>query len=55
MTHEQLIEDAREWLAECFEEQGDEIAEASAAVIVANVNRFYEGGWPSFVFQNERV
>ena len=55
MTHEQLIEDAREWLTECFEEQGAEIAEASAAVIVKNVNRFYDGGWASFVCQSERV
>jgi hypothetical protein len=55
MTQEKLISEAREWLAECFEEQGEEIAEASAAVIVANVNRFYEGGWSSFVCQSERV
>ena len=55
MTHEQLIEDAREFLTECFEEQADEFADASAAVIVANVNRFHEGGWASFVYQSERV
>jgi hypothetical protein len=55
MTRAQLIEDAREWLTECFGEQGEEIAEASAAVIVANVNRLYEGGWLSFVHQSERV
>jgi 3-mercaptopyruvate sulfurtransferase SseA len=55
MTQEKLISDAREWLTECFEEQADEIAEASAAVIVKNVNRFYDGGWASFVNQSERV
>ena len=49
MTHEQLIDEAREWLVECFEEQAEEIAEASAAIIRQNVERHYDGGWSAFV------
>ena len=49
MTYDQLIEDAREWLTECFEEQAEEIAEASAEIIRHNVERYYDGGWVSFV------
>lgn len=44
-----LIEDAREWLVECFEAQEDEIMEAPAAVIVWNVEKHYDGGWLEYV------
>jgi hypothetical protein len=49
MTYDQMIDDAREWLAECFEDQAEEIAEASASIIRHNVERYYDGGWVSFV------
>lgn len=48
MTHAEMIDAAREWLVECFESQADEIAEAAADVIRANVDRFFDGGWASF-------
>ena len=54
MTYEQLIDDAREWLVECFEEQAEEIAEASSAIIRHNVEKHYDGGWSAFVNVSSR-
>jgi hypothetical protein len=49
MSREEMIEIGREWLIECFAGQEDEIVEASADVIFANVNRHWDGGWSGFV------
>ena len=45
------VDDAREWLIECFGDQADEIEEASDAQIKREVDRHYDGGWPAFIAQ----
>jgi len=43
------LQSAREWLIECFEDQEDEILEASDNVIVREVERHYDGGLAGFL------
>ncbi len=48
------IADMREWLVECFESQEDEILEAPPSIIVANVQRHWDGGLAGFLATYDR-
>jgi hypothetical protein len=48
------IADMREYLVECFESQQDEILEAPPAIIVANVQRHWDGGLAGFLATYDR-
>lgn len=51
LKEDDLIREAREWVAECsWKEDPEEIEEYSDAEIKRGVNRHYEGGWCQFVF-----
>jgi len=44
-----VIQEAREWLIECFESQEEEILEATDQVIYFNVCKYFDGGWNQFL------
>jgi hypothetical protein len=43
------LADMRDWLVDCFESQEDEIREAPPALVLANVQRHFDGGLSGFL------